>query len=176
MEDILKIVNTREEYTAHLENDIVKTEQVLAETFEETKALEDLIENIKHLGRYPECESLIPLGKNILMKGNIIHTGEFYVKHNAHPDSFVVLKTLDQTLSSLETKVGSKKKDIDKVEYARLQLRERLKILRGDSNTDIGEGIVSGEPETDLPQEIESDKGVAVRVGEFYEILEFEKN
>ncbi|KAG5860785.1 hypothetical protein JTB14_015363 [Gonioctena quinquepunctata] len=135
MEDILKIVNTRDEYTAHLENDIVKTEQVLAETFEETKALEDLIENIKHLGRYPECESLIPL----------------------------------------ETKVGSKKKDIDKVEYARLQLRERLKILRGDSNTDIGEGIVSGEPETDLPQEIESDKGVAVRVGEFYEILEFEK-
>ncbi|KAJ8942508.1 hypothetical protein NQ314_010061 [Rhamnusium bicolor] len=152
--NILKLLSDRSEFIVHLEQDICKNIQILEETKKELHTLTELIENIKTLGRYPEQTALIPLAKNIYMEGRIVHTGEFYIKKTASPESY---------------KIESKKNEIEKAEYAIYQLEERMKILNGDT------GNILPEMKNDnLPNEIKSEKGVAIKIGEFYEILEIE--
>lgn len=167
-ENILQTLNARNEFIEHLEEDITKNIRILEETKKENDKLKETIADVKYLGKYPEHTSLIPLGKNIYMKGKIVHTGEFYVKKTVSPESYMILKSLEQTLKGLEDEVKLKEKDIEKMEYANYQLKERKKILLGEM-----EEIVENE---ELPKEIKSNKGVAVKVGEFYEILEFEED
>lgn len=163
--NILTELESRIEFITHLENDIAKNDKFIEDTTSQKGALEELVNNIKYLAVYPEHEALIPLSKNIYMKGKITHTGEYYIKNKAHPDSYYTLNTLDNTIKSLEKNVNMLENNIDKAEYAKYQLEERMTLLKGKSSEEVDDT---------LPKEIHSDKGVAVKVGEFYEILEFE--
>ncbi|XP_023311264.1 uncharacterized protein LOC111691946 [Anoplophora glabripennis] len=167
-EKIFQTLEARNEFIEHLEEDIRKNNQVLEDTKKEHRELQETVTNLECLGKYPEQTSFIPLGKNIYMKGKIVHTGECYVKKTASPESYIVLKSLEQTLNSLQDELKLKYRDIEKIEYSNYQLKERMKLLKGNEDEEISEV-------EQLPKEIKSDKGVAVKVGEFYEILEFEE-
>lgn len=58
-----------------------------------------------------------------------------------------------------------------KLDYQKLQVEKRTEQLLGPtSSTDFS------IPETQgLPDKVESDRGVAIKVGGFYEIIEFEE-
>ncbi|CAH1112413.1 unnamed protein product [Psylliodes chrysocephalus] len=164
--NVAEFLNERENFLGHLQTDINNYDQSIQHLTKEKEELEKLISNLKSLKTYPEHESLIPLGKNIYMKGRLVHTGEFYVKRNAHPDPMVILQTSDQVIESLENEFKSKEEDIDKTEYAKFQIEERIKVLKGEDTLQA--------TDNDLPKEIKSDKGVAIRMGDYYEILEYE--
>lgn len=169
-ENILQNFKARNEYIEYLRRDITKNDAILEEAKKQNDELKERIIDLKSLGKYPEHTALIPLGKNIYMKGKIVHTGECYVKKNASPESYIVLKSLEQALKGLEDEIKQKEKDLENIEYANCQLIERKRLLIGGEEE---EKIVEDE---DLPKEIKSDKGVAVKVGEFYEIVEFEED
>uniref|UniRef100_A0A6P7GG95 Uncharacterized protein LOC114337725 n=1 Tax=Diabrotica virgifera virgifera TaxID=50390 RepID=A0A6P7GG95_DIAVI len=162
--DILK---ERDTYLQHLGEDINKYDKTIQTLTKEQETIDSLITNLQTLKTYPEQEALIPLGKNIYMKGRIVHTGEYFVKRIAHPDSIVMLQTADDTIKRLEEEKKTKEEDIDKAEYAKFQIEERIKILNGEDSFQADK--------SDMPKQIKSEKGVAVRVGDFYEILEFEE-
>lgn len=168
--NIFRTLEARSEFIGHLDEDIKRNNQILEDAKKQHHELGETIANIESLGKYPEHTSFIPLGKNIYVKGKIVHTGEYYVKKTASPRSYIILKSLEQTLTALQDELKSKDKDIEKIEYANYQLKERMKLLKGsDEDKDISQS-------EDLPNEIKSDKGVAVKIGEFYEILEFEED
>ncbi|KAJ8972855.1 hypothetical protein NQ317_010279 [Molorchus minor] len=97
-------------------------------------------------------------------------SGEYYVTKPAHPEPYVLLQSLEQTVHSLENKFKSKSEDLKNAEYAKYQLEERIRLLKGHASAQ------ELSPETkDMPEKIKSEKGVALKVGEFYEILEFEE-
>lgn len=61
------------------------------------------------------------------------------------------------------------------LETNKKQLNERSKLFLGKDNSEnISDS--DNKANSDLPNEIVSDKGVAVRVGEFYEIIECEES
>ncbi|CAG9821456.1 unnamed protein product [Phaedon cochleariae] len=167
-EDFSKLLGLRGQFVGRLDEDIKQNDEIIEQITTSKKEIESLIDNLKSLKTYPEHESLIPLSKNIYMKGRIIHTGECYIRKLAHPDSFIILQSVDQTLKTLEDKANHRNDEIEKAEYAKFQLEERIKVLKGED---------SSEAETsEMPMEIKSEKGVAIKVGDFYEILEVENN
>nr|CAH7756931.1 unnamed protein product [Callosobruchus chinensis] len=168
---IAEVLESRREFINHLEKDIQRNIKTIEAHRKEKENLEELTKNIRSLSVYPEKEALIPLSKNIFMKGRVVHTGEYYVKKKCHPEPLVVLQSVQQTLDSLGTKVKLKETDVNKAEYATHQLEERLRLLKGDDQ-DLDEEATKI---TALPEEIKSDRGVAIKVGNFYEILEFEE-
>lgn len=167
-ENISKILSARNYYIDQLDKDILENIKIIEESEKEFNEINTLMQDIKLIGNYPEKEALIPLSKNFYMKGRLIHSGEYYVQKSAHPDSYVALKTYDQTLSSLNSDMKQKKKDIDKARYSQFQLEERRKVLVGDLD------VTEKETNDNLPEKIVSDNGIAVKVGDFYEILEYE--
>ncbi|XP_056640856.1 uncharacterized protein LOC130447842 [Diorhabda sublineata] len=166
LKSVSEVIKEREDFLHHLNNDINKYDQNIQELTKEQENLDTLITNLKSLKTYPEHEALIPLGKNIYMKGKIVHTGEFYIKKTAYPNPLVLLQSADRTISCLEEEKKDKENEIDKAEYAKFQIEERVRLLKGEETFNDN---------SDLPKEIKSNKGVAVRVGDYYEILEFEE-
>ncbi|KAJ8921220.1 hypothetical protein NQ315_013692 [Exocentrus adspersus] len=170
-ESVEKLLEAKNKFIGFLKEDADKNNRCLSELKEQRDKLQQTIANVKDLGKSPEHTALIPLAKNIYMKGKIVHTGEYYIKSSATPESYFVLKTLAQTIDSLEQKVQLKEKDIQNAEYNVSQLAERMKILTGIGEND---GVLPADEE--LPKEIKSEKGTAVKVGDFYEILEYEED
>lgn len=167
LKNISELVKEREDFLQHLNNEINNCDQTIQEVTKEQDQLDTLITNLKSLKTYPEHEALIPLGKNIFMKGKIVHTGEYYIKRAAHPDPLVLLQSADRTIACLEEEKKEKENEIDKAEYAKFQVEERVRLLKGEDTFH--------DDNSDLPKEIKSDRGVAVRVGDYYEILEFQE-
>ncbi|XP_057657630.1 uncharacterized protein LOC130894701 [Diorhabda carinulata] len=165
LKSVSEVIKEREDFLHHLNNDINKYDQNIQELTKEQENLDTLITNLKSLKTYPEHEALIPLGKNIYMKGKIVHTGEFYIKKTAYPNPLVLLQSADRTISCFEEEKKDKENEIDKAEYAKFQIEERIRLLKGEETFNDN---------SDLPKEIKSNRGVAVRVGDYYEILEFE--
>lgn len=186
--NIFQILNAREEFLVHLNSDIEKNNQIIHDTIEESKRLETTIKTIESLKIYPEHEAFIPMSKNIFLKGKILHTGEYYIKKTADPNSYLILQTANQTLQSLKEQVKVKETEIEKANYAKYQLEERKAVLMGekfrddfDENDaesghiyDDDDESVSSEEKTAQLNNIFSDKGVAIRVGDYYEIFEYE--
>jgi hypothetical protein len=63
----------------------------------------------------------------------------------------------------LEDKIKKQSQQLEKNEAAQVQIEQRIKLFEGDEIDD-----------NTGPEKIVSDKGVAVKVGDFYEIVEFE--
>lgn len=187
-EDIFKIINAREEFLGYLENDIEKNNKFIEHTIKESKDLETTVNTIESLKVYPEHEAFIPMSKNIFLKGRILHTGEYYTKKTAEPNSYVFLQTADQTLQSLKKQIKLKETDIEKAKYSLYQLEERKAILTGEKfgddfvvnetvgKEDLQDSVknVGTDSEDRQMDKIYSDKGVAIRVGDYYEIFEYE--
>lgn len=168
-EDILKLFSDRSRYIDQLDKDIQKENECIKQIEIDHNRIKQLFSVIKVLGNYPEHDGLIPLTKLLYMKGSIKHTGEYHVHKAAHPNPFVFMKTLNQISEDFDNAIALKEKDIEKAKYSLYQLQERKDILCGHSNED---GL--SLEDTDLPEEIISDKGIAVKVGNFYEIFEYE--
>lgn len=81
-----------------------------------------------------------------------------------------VLCTADQTIDRLNRKIEEHKKNMTLLDNQRIQLSERQELLTGKKFDDD----VEDEEASDLPKEIVSDKGIAVKVGGLYEIIEYE--
>ncbi|KAL3270845.1 hypothetical protein HHI36_021363 [Cryptolaemus montrouzieri] len=167
-ENVLKTISDRNEFVQHLQNDLSKNEENQTEKKVQIEKLTETIKNLKFLGSQPEWDSIIPLGKRIYIPGKIIHTGEYLLEKKSYPYSFNVLATIEQTVDCLEEKKEVCEEHLEKYGDIERQLKERMELLGG----------IDGKSDNvcDLPEKIMSDKGVAVRVGEFYEILEFEDN
>lgn len=70
----------------------------------------------------------------------------------------------------MDRKIDEHNKDIILLENQRTQLTERQDLLTGKKFED---DIIEEETD-DLAEQIVSDKGVAVKVGGYYEIIEYE--
>lgn len=160
--DIEKTLSDRSEFKALIEEDVAKNTENLENTAKEIDKLSSAIENVKLLGEKPEWDGIIPLCKRLYIPGKIVHTGEYFLEKKSHPYSFSVLTTKDKTLEILESKKELYKEYMEKYKEIERQLEERIELLGG-------KGGVS-----DAPDKIESDRGIAVKVGEFYEIIEYE--
>ncbi|RZC42975.1 hypothetical protein BDFB_009604 [Asbolus verrucosus] len=159
-----EILSSRERFIKHLSDDLVKNDKIIEEAAASISDLKITSTNVEILGKKVEHTSLIPLGKNIYVNGVIKHTGEYFIDKVAFPESYSVLETLDGTLQLLENKIKKQSKLLKESENAKAQIEERIKLLKGEKE----------EEENDLPKEIVSDKGIAVKVGQLYEIVEFE--
>lgn len=132
---------------------------------------EDMIENIETLSEQPRWSSLIQVSKRVYFPGTVKHTGEYMLEMQGHPSSYQVLLTSAQTVDHLQEKLSEQKKRIQLLENVRVQLDQRAELLTGSqSKQEVGDSSAKDS----LPEEIVSDKGVALRVGEFYEIVEYE--
>lgn len=132
---------------------------------------EDMIENIETLSEQPRWSSLIQVSKRVYFPGTVKHTGEYMLEMQGHPSSYQVLLTSAQTVDHLQEKLSEQKKRIQLLENVRVQLDQRAELLTGSqSKQEVGDSTAKDS----LPEEIVSDKGVALRVGEFYEIVEYE--
>lgn len=169
--EVFKNQLDKNNYIDHLDKDIIQNSQIIDQTEKECNEISNLLQNVTMLGIYPEKEALIPLSKNVYIKGKIIHTGEHYVHKSAHPDSYVFLRTLSKTVDSLNNDIREKEKDIVNAKYSQCQLEERKKVLTGDQDVYQAENTNNID---NLPNKIISEKGVAVKVGDFYEIFEYE--
>jgi prefoldin subunit 5 len=157
------ILSNRSQFLKHLRDDLAKNEQTTEEAIAQLEKLRSTVVNVKTLGEKVEHPSLIPLGKNIYVNATIKHTGEYFMDKLAFPESYSVLETLDKTVTLLEDKIKKQSQQLEKNEAAKVQVEERIKLFEGDEIDD-----------NTGPEKIFSDKGVAVKVGDFYEIVEFE--
>lgn len=173
-ETVLKNLLDKTNYIQHLDKDILENTKIIDESEKECNEISRLIHDVTMLGNYPEKEALIPLSKKFYVKGKIVHTGEHYIHKSAQPDSYVFLRTLNKTIESLNSDIKEKEKDIEKAKHAQCQLEERKQILIGDQ--ELFPTLEITDTTENLPNKIISDKGVAVKVGDFYEILEYETN
>lgn len=167
-ENISKVLSDRRNFIELLESDISKNNEFIEHVEKECSEISKLSEDIKSLAIYPEQEALIPLTKNFYMKGKIVHTGESYIYKSAHPESYMFLRNSEQIVKMLENDVKVKEKEIMNAKNSQIQLEERKGILTGIETMSLE------KTSDNFPNKIMSDKGVAVKVGEFYEILEFE--
>lgn len=167
-ETILQNLLDKTNYIQHLDKDIQENSKIIEETQRECHEISSLLQDVMVLGNYPEKEALIPLSKNFYIKGKIIHTGEHYIHKTCHPDSYVYLRSINKTMECLNNDIREKEKDIMKAKYSQMQLEQRKQVLTGDQEMFPAESIEN------LPNKIISDKGVAVKVGDFYEICEYE--
>ncbi|EFA04900.1 hypothetical protein TcasGA2_TC014964 [Tribolium castaneum] len=157
-----QILSSRSQFIKHLREDLAKTEQTIFSVTNQLDELKLTSENVRTLGKKVEHQSLIPLGANIYVNGLITHTGEYFLDKVAFPESYSVVETLDNTIKLLETRIKTQSELLKKGEDSRTQISERIRLLEdGDGNDD-------------LPKEIVSDRGVALKVGDYYEIVEFE--
>ncbi|KAK9875997.1 hypothetical protein WA026_011098 [Henosepilachna vigintioctopunctata] len=161
-ENISKTLSDRREFISLLENELAKNEISQKEKEKEIESLTETINHVKLLGTEPQWDAMIPLGKLIYIPGKIVHTGEYLLEKKSYPYSFETLSTSQQTVDCLEQKKNVCEEQLEKFSEIDKQLKERLEHLDCKDNV------------YNLPDQIVCDKGVAVRVGEFYEILEFE--
>ncbi|KAH1018308.1 hypothetical protein HUJ05_006105 [Dendroctonus ponderosae] len=176
-------LSNRSDFLSFLDKDIAKNVQLQAEIEATLKSLKGTREQVKELSKQPEHTALIPLCKKLYMPGVVVHTGEYLVTRTAYPHSYSVLKTLDQTVSHLEGLTIDQRDQLQKAELAVAQLTERKKLLLGQRDEDIVaeqqfaddlEYQSLAEEVSEMPNEIRSEKGVAVKVGAFFEILEYD--
>lgn len=179
-----EILSNRTEFLSLLDKDIDQNESLHEDIQKHLKSLEESREHIKDLSKQPEHTALIPLCKRLYMPGTIVHTGEYMVTKKAYPQSYSVLKTLDQTVKDLDERINAQRNQLEKSELAVSQLLDRKKLLLGEKDEDlISERKFADDDEyqplpmevAGMPNEIRSDKGVAVKVGGFFDILEYEE-
>lgn len=173
----------RSDFLSFIDKDIAKHVRLQAEIEGTIKSLNGTREQIKELSKQSEHQALIPLGKKLYMPGTVVHTGEYLVTRTAYPSSYSVLKTLDQTVSYLEDLAIDQKDQLEKAELAVTQLTERKRLLLGQRGGDMGavqqitqdlEDQRLAEEVSEMPNEIRSEKGVAVKVGDYFEIMEYD--
>ncbi|XP_045467239.1 unconventional prefoldin RPB5 interactor-like [Harmonia axyridis] len=162
-EKALKTLASRSEFKIRLEEEIGKNKEIIKNKTGEIDKISETISNIKLLGDKPEWDSLIPLGKRIYIPGKIVHTGEYFLEKKSYPYSYSVLTTLQKTIDILKEKKERNEEHLDRYLEIEKQLQERIEYL------------VGRDGDSDFPDNIVSDKGVAVRVGDVYEILEYEE-
>ncbi|CAG9767880.1 unnamed protein product [Ceutorhynchus assimilis] len=183
MDKIDDYLSKKTEFLTLLEQDIDKNKIIHSQIEEKIKSLEKTRENIKSLHQQPEHIALIPLCKKLYVPGTLVHTGEYMVTKKAHPNSYSVLKTLEQTVKDLDEQILEQRGLFEKGSLAVSQLVDRKKLLLGEQDEDvIVEKLIVNDEEYHLaeevakmPNEIKSDKGVAVKVGQFFEIFEYEE-
>ncbi|XP_030764322.1 uncharacterized protein LOC115888682 [Sitophilus oryzae] len=183
-ESIIELLSKRTEFLNLLDQDIDKNSALTEDIQKKIESLEETKRNITELGKEPEHFALIPLCKRLFMPGQIVHTGEYLIRYDAHPYSYSALRTKDQTIKHLDAQINSQQELLKKSELSVFQLEERKKILIGQNNEDFISGQVLEDAEyesismevANMPKEIQSDKGVAVKVGNYYEIFEYEEN
>lgn len=155
-EEKIQLEKTFNEIT---QNNIETIQQKQKEITEKCEQIDEIISTIKELtkhARYTAYVSLTPLCK---INATIKHTGEYNVKFN---ENYQCTMTADQTIEYLDKKRKDLKIDRDIYEGQLIQLMKRL---------NIEEDVLSLEME-DMPDKIYSEKGVAVKDGMFYEIIE----
>lgn len=156
-----QIIASRCDFQAHLATDLQKNEQIVSSLTKSIENLQLTKENLRILAQKVEHPALIPLGRNIYVNATIKHTGEYFIDHKATPNSYSRLETLENTIKSLEKRIRHETDNLDKAQCCQSQIEERIKLLKLESGDQTSNKIVS-------------DKGVALQVGEFYEIIEFE--
>ncbi|KAJ3651735.1 hypothetical protein Zmor_017753 [Zophobas morio] len=163
-DQVQQILQSRSNFIKHLNDDLVKNDEIIESTASRLNDLKITTANVQELGKKVEHPALIPLGKKIYVNGTIVHTGEYFLDKLAFPDSYTTLETLDDTIRHLENKIKIQSELLQKSEDAKTQLDERIALITGGTS----------DEDDASPKQIVTDKGVAVKVGEFYEILEFE--
>lgn len=167
MEHVKEIINKRREYSSHLQNDIIKNEVHAEQVNKEIENIKNTIQHIESLSQQPQWTGLIPMGKRIYMKGSIVHTGEYLIEKQGYPSNYSYLATKVQAVESLKNTLKDLEHEETQFNEMIKQLNERMSLL--NTNTSI-----ESENNLDLPEEIIADKGVAIKVGDFYEIIEYE--
>lgn len=167
-ENILKILSDRSSFIDQIDKDLLENIKIIDQAEKECEEINNLMIGMKSLGVYPERDALIPLSKNFYVPGKIVHTGEYHVHKSAHPDSYILLKSSNETLKSLENDKKLKEKDIENAKYMQYQLEERKNLLTRDQCSSLI------EMSEELPSKIVSNQGIAVKMGDFYEIFEYE--
>ncbi|KAF7283513.1 hypothetical protein GWI33_000349 [Rhynchophorus ferrugineus] len=182
-EEIEKLLSNRISFLSILNQDIDTYENIFKNINNDIISLELTKQHIQELGNQPEHSALIPLCKKLYIPGKILHTGEFLTENQAHPNNYLILKTLHQTVKGIDDRINRQRQLLEKAELSVFQLEERKKLLLGGKDGDLTqdqlleEDIESLSKEVALmPKEIKSDKGVAIKVGHFYEILEYEES
>ncbi|XP_049824810.1 uncharacterized protein LOC126265932 [Aethina tumida] len=167
----------RTSYLTRLNDDITSNEALLEQCTKNIAQLELNKASVNQLSEYPEHEALIPLGKNIFMPGRLIHTGEFEVRVDAEPYSYQVLKSWKQTMQGIDERIKQQKKVLKDVETVINQIQERKNVILGlESESQLLKDELPVADLSGMPLSIESDKGVAVKVGNYFEIIEYEEN
>lgn len=182
--EIDNFISKRTEFLSLLDQDIDRNQSLHSQIEDNIQSLEKSRQNIVELSQQPERTSLIPLCKRLYMPGSIVHTGEYLVTKQTHPTSYHVLKTRDQTIKELESQILEQRRLLEKAQLSVSQLSDRKKLLLGEKDEDfITEQQLAADEEfyplseevAAMPNEIRSEKGVAMKVGGFFDILEYEE-
>lgn len=182
--EIDDFISKRTQFLSLLDQDIGRNQSLLSQIEDNIQSLEKSRQNIVELSQQPERTSLIPLCKRLYMPGSIVHTGEYLVTKKTHPTSYHVLKTQDQTIKDLESQILEQRGVLEKAQLATSQLGDRKKLLLGEKDEDFimeqqfaadEEFYPLSEEVAAMPNEIRSEKGVAMKVGGFFEIVEYEE-
>ncbi|KAL1489445.1 hypothetical protein ABEB36_014338 [Hypothenemus hampei] len=182
-EKVEEFLKERTKFLSLLNQDIVRNEALHEDFKKDLRSLEKTKENIQELSKQPQHSALIPLCKRLFMQGTIMHTGEYLVSKRAYPNSFITLKTIQQTVNDIEARIKQQRDLLGKTELAVVQLTDRKKLLLGEKDEDIvSEQTFAKDDDFEtsvevalMPNEIRSEKGIAVKLGKFYEIFEYEK-
>nr|XP_022919905.1 uncharacterized protein LOC111428563 [Onthophagus taurus] len=128
---------------------------------EKCSTYETTINNIKELAKHPRHKSYIKICSLAYIEAFVNHTGEYNVTYS--PDYQATL-TKDQTIEYLEEQLTGERGNLNMFIAEKDQLERRLgyDFCESDDVPDVSE----------MPESILSDKGMAFKRGNFFEIVE----
>lgn len=144
-------------------NSLYEIDSSIEQVQNKKQEIEQTMYNINTLSQHAQAEACIKICPRAYIPAIIKHTGEYNVEVNSE---YQCTLTKDQTIEYLKEQLSEQSGILENYRIQKEQLTKRL----GFNETEVDD-----IPDTEnMPDKIITEKGIAFKQGNFYEIMEIE--